>query len=108
MALDILRVVQIMWAVGDVLLTGGAFALLGIYGDDQGRNCRRGGLVLWTLCGIAPLALYIFGETSLGIRPTILIQQDWHTEELAHADQHAQRQGVRSKVRVLKLTQAIR
>ncbi len=61
MALDILRVVQIMWAVGDVLLTGGAFALLGIYGGDQGRNCRRGGLTLWVLCGIAPMVLYVTG-----------------------------------------------
>ena len=38
MALDILRVVQILWAVGDVLLTGGAFSLLGVYGSDQARR----------------------------------------------------------------------
>jgi hypothetical protein len=61
MALDILRVVQIMWALGDVLLTGGAFAVLGVYGGDADANCRYGGLFLWTLCGIAPAVLYISG-----------------------------------------------
>lgn len=115
MALDILRVVQILWALGDVLLVGfftretslvpthqlssaempdhddrarriprsvlldfdvasfltdptpgglqvgGAFALLGVYGSDADANCRQGGLVLWTMCGIAPAVLYALG-----------------------------------------------
>lgn len=66
MGFDILRVVQIMWALGDVLLTGGAFALLGVYGTDRNTNCRRGGLFLWTLCGLAPAVLYLLGVCLLG------------------------------------------
>jgi hypothetical protein len=62
MAFDTLRVVQVLWALGDVLLTGGAFAVLGVYGSDADKNCRYGGLFLWTLCGIAPAVLYILGK----------------------------------------------
>jgi hypothetical protein len=62
MGFDTLRVVQVLWALGDVLLTGGAFAVLGVYGSDADKNCRYGGLFLWTLCGIAPAVLYILGE----------------------------------------------
>ena len=61
MAFDTLRVVQVLWALGDVLLTGGAFAVLGVYGSDADKNCRYGGLFLWTLCGIAPAVVYILG-----------------------------------------------
>ena len=28
----------------------------------QDRSCRQGGLVLWALCGVAPMALYFLGE----------------------------------------------
>ena len=62
MGFDTLRVVQVLWALGDVLLTGGAFAVLGVYGSDADKNCRYGGLFLWTLCGIAPAVLYILGD----------------------------------------------
>ena len=62
MGFDTLRVVQVLWALGDVLLTGGAFAVLGVYGSDADKNCRYGGLFLWTLCGIAPAVLYILGK----------------------------------------------
>lgn len=68
MAFDTLRVVQVLWALGDVLLTGGAFAVLGVYGSDADKNCRYGGLFLWTLYGIAPAVLYILGGITSRLR----------------------------------------
>ncbi len=61
MAWDTLSVAQALWAFGDVLLTGGAFSLLGVYGGDHKKNCRIGGIVLWTLAGVAPLVIYCIG-----------------------------------------------